>query len=123
MSYLFISGRTTDQAKGMHIGKLGEFYEKAVSMIEMNASDMGCAGFEEGDAVMIVSEWGEAPAWVKKSDIPSGMVFTPMGPIANAVTGSDTEGTGMPLFKGFYVDVKKIASDEERETGHKADER
>jgi formylmethanofuran dehydrogenase subunit D len=108
MSYLFISGRTTDQAKGMHIGKLGEFYEKAVSMIEMSASDMEREGFGEGDAVTISSEWGEALGWVKKSDIPAGMVFTPMGPVANAITSFDTEGTGMPLFKGFQVNLKKI---------------
>ena len=112
MGYLFISGRTIDQAKGMHMGKHTDFYGRAVSMIEMNERDMENESFVEGEAVRIVSQWGEADGWVKKSDVPQGMVFVPMGPVANAVSGVDTEGTGMPLFKGFNVDVKKVKNDE-----------
>ena len=112
MGYLFVSGRTIDQAKGMHMGKHTDFYGRAVSMIEMNEQDMEGEALVEGEAVRIVSPWGEADGWVKKSDIPCGMVFVPMGPVANAVSGVDTEGTGMPLFKGFTVDVKKVKNDE-----------
>ncbi|MDR1944017.1 MAG: formylmethanofuran dehydrogenase [Synergistaceae bacterium] len=115
MSYLFISGRTTDQAKGMHIGKLDEFYMRAVSMIEMNAEDMERENLNDGEAVTISSEWGEASGWVKKSDVTPGMVFTPMGPVANAITSPDTEGTGMPLFKGFTVEIKKAGRPEDGE--------
>jgi len=114
VSYLFISGRTIDQAKGMHLGKHTGFYEKAVATIEMNEMDMEIGRFSEGEAVVITSEWGEANCLVKKSDIPRGMVFLPLGPVANAISGTDTEGTGMPLFKGFSVDVRKMENDETR---------
>lgn len=106
-TYLLISGRTLDQAKGMHLGKDSEFYGRAVSMVEMNELDMRDDALKEGDAVKITSEWGEASGWVKKSDIPPGMVFIPMGPVANAVSGVGTEGTGMPLFKGFSVKIQR----------------
>lgn len=111
MSYLLISGRTTDQARGMHLGKHTDFYHEAVSMLEMNALDMESEALNDGDSVVISSQWGEAEGRVKATDIPRGMVFIPMGPVANAVSGSDTEGTGMPLFKGFSVGVKKGKSD------------
>lgn len=112
MPYLLISGRTIDQAKGMHLGKHTAFYDRAVSMVEMNELDMKGEALEEGDAVKITSEWGEGDGWVKKSDIPRGMLFIPMGPVANAVSGVGTEGTGMPLFKGFPVEVRKAESHE-----------
>ncbi len=111
MGYLFISGRTIDQAKGMHMGKHTDFYDRAVSMVEMNEKDMEEEEFSEGDAVLLASRWGEAGGWVKRADIPRGMIFVPMGPVANAVSGVDTEGTGMPLFKGFSVEVRKVKND------------
>lgn len=114
MAYLLLSGRTIDQAKGMHMGKCSAFYGRAISTVEMSESDMRDEVLEEGDAVRIISEWGETGGWVKKSDIPRGMVFIPMGPAANAVSGTDTEGTGMPLFKGFSVEIRKAENHEPR---------
>jgi Formylmethanofuran dehydrogenase subunit D len=108
VSYLLISGRTIDQATGMHVGKLSETYRKAVSMIEMNAADMEREGLADGDAVRVSSPSGAQEGWARKADLPAGMVFIPMGPVANAISGSDTEGTGMPLFKGFSVEIEKI---------------
>ena len=35
-----------------------------------------------------------------------GMVFIPCGLWANAICGDETYGMGMPLFKGFPVDVE-----------------
>jgi formylmethanofuran dehydrogenase subunit D len=34
------------------------------------------------------------------------MVFIPCGSWANAITGDDTYSMGMPLFKGFPVEVE-----------------
>ena len=115
MSYIFISGRTIDQAKGMHLGKHTDFYAKAVATIEMNELDMENERFSEGEAVTVASEWGEAECRVKKSEIPRGMVFVPLGPVANALSDVDTEGTGMPLFKGFSVDVRKVENNGTRD--------
>ena len=35
-----------------------------------------------------------------------GMVFIPCGSWANAITGDETYSMGMPLFKGFPVEVE-----------------
>jgi formylmethanofuran dehydrogenase subunit D len=36
-----------------------------------------------------------------------GMVFIPCGAWANAVCGDDTYSMGMPLFKGFPVEIER----------------
>lgn len=37
--------------------------------------------------------------------LPEDVVFMPMGPTVNLLVGSETEGTGMPSFKGLKVEV------------------
>lgn len=110
--YTLISGRSIDQAAGMHAGKRSEFYERVVSTIEMNEADMAAEVVAEGEFVRLVSRWGSVRVRARKSSIPSGMIFIPMGPAANAISGVETEGTGMPLFKGFAVEIEKEKHDE-----------
>jgi len=107
MKYRLISGRTIDQAKGMHVGKRSDFYRAAVSTVEMNEQDMKDSALRDGDLVRIASRWGEAEGRARIADLPRGMAFIPMGPVANALSGTDTEGTGMPLFKGFTVEIDR----------------
>lgn len=111
-SYTLISGRSIEQAAGMHAGKRSELYERVVYTIEMNAADMEAEAVAEGEFVRLISQWGSVRVRARKSSIPRGMIFIPMGPAANAVSGVETEGTGMPLFKGFAVEVEKEKRDE-----------
>ena len=106
--FILITGRTVQQAAGLHKGKDSEEYRRATALVEMNAADMARLGIEEGQVVRLRSATGEVdmPAHIGK--VPSMIVFVPMGPVANSLVGPETEGTGMPSFKGLTVEIELI---------------
>jgi formylmethanofuran dehydrogenase subunit D len=65
-------------------------------------------GIKNGSPVKVTSKYGSVI--VKAQRYPwganPGMVFIPCGSWANAITGDDTYSMGMPLFKGFPVEVE-----------------
>jgi len=69
----------------------------------MNAEDMARLGIAEGQVVRVQTRSGEAEVPVRAGALPSGVVFMPLGPAANQLSGADTDGTGMPLLKGLTV--------------------
>jgi formylmethanofuran dehydrogenase subunit D len=103
---LLTSGRTLKQGRTMELGKLGLEYLQEVGICEMDKVTMEALGLEEGDAVRVETIHGSV---VVKSKIDRraepGVVFIPCGPYANAVTGPDTEGTGMPSFKSVSAQL------------------
>ncbi|MBE8540404.1 molybdopterin dinucleotide binding domain-containing protein [Geoglobus acetivorans] len=101
-----ISGRTIDQGKTVE-EKLSEEYFKAVSYCEMNEMDFKKLGLKEGDRVKVKTEFGEVVVFAKIGELPRGVIFIPMGPYANQVISDDTDGTGMPRFKGVRGIVEK----------------
>jgi formylmethanofuran dehydrogenase subunit D len=105
-----ITGRTIDQGKTVE-EKLSEEYFKAVSYCELSKEDFEALGLAEGDRVKIKSDFGEVVVFARIGDLPRGIIFIPMGPYANAVISEDTDGTGMPRFKGVRAVVDK--TDEE----------
>lgn len=107
-TFVLITGRTVKQAVGMHKGKETEAYRRATSLVEMNAEDMAHLGIEEGQLVRVRNAIGQVEVSVKTGTAPPKMVFVPMGPVANALIGSETEGTGMPSFKGLTVEIEPI---------------
>jgi formylmethanofuran dehydrogenase subunit D len=48
----------------------------------------------------------EVPA--RSGKLPPGLVFMPLGPAANALIGTETDSTGIPLFKGLEVEVEPV---------------
>lgn len=74
----------------------------------MNLADMEELGLSEGDQVRVRSTEGEVVATVSPADMPSGMVFMPMGETANRLVGVHTSGTGMPPFKSMQVEVSAL---------------
>jgi formylmethanofuran dehydrogenase subunit D len=103
---LLTSGRTLKQGRTMELGKLGPEYLQEVGICEMDKVTMEALGLEEGDAVRVETIHGSV---IVKSKIDRraepGVVFIPCGPYANAVTGPDTEGTGMPGFKSVSAQL------------------
>lgn len=99
---LLTSGRTLKQGRAMELGKLGPEYLKEVSICEMDKVTLETLGLNEGDPVRVETIHGSVVV-TSKLDRRSepGVVFIPCGPFANAITGSDTEGTGMPNFKSI----------------------
>ena len=100
-----ITGRTRRQADGLHLGKDSEEYRQATALVEMSAEDIARLGLEEGDRVRLQTAAGEVQVPVYTGDLPSGLLFMPMGPTANALVGTDTDASGTPPFKDLKVQV------------------
>ncbi len=101
-----ISGRTINQGKTVE-EKLSEEYFNAVSYCEINEKDFKKLGLNEGDRVKVKTDFGEVVVFAKVGEVPEGIVFIPMGPYANRVISDDTDGTGMPRFKGVRGSIEK----------------
>lgn len=107
-NFILITGRTVKQAAGLHKGKDSEAYRRATKVVEMNAADMSRLGIGEGQVVRLRSTAGQAEMPAQIGKVPSKMVFVPMGPEANSLIGPETDGTGMPSFKGLMVEIEPI---------------
>lgn len=103
--FTLITGRTAEQGKGLHLGKGSGAYLHATALLEMNAEDMARLGIMEGQIVRVHTVAGQVEVPAHRGEIPPGLVFIPLGPVGNTLIGIDTEGTGMPLFKGLTAEV------------------
>lgn len=81
---------------------------QAVVRAEMSGPDMERLGLSEGQYVRIVNIDGRVEMPVFMGNLPNGMLFIPMGPEANRLIGHDTQGKGMPSYKGQKVEVEKL---------------
>jgi len=107
--FILITGRTREQAKGLHSGGGGSAeHIKATARVEMSPDDMKRLNILEGDVVRVTSLSGTTEVKVYEGDLPQGMIFIPMGPSANKLVGAETFGTGMPLFKEQVVEIIKL---------------
>jgi formylmethanofuran dehydrogenase subunit D len=104
--FTLITGRTPEQGRGLHEGKDSEAYHQATTLVEMNPRDMARLEIEEGQVVWVRTETGQVEAPVRMGTLPEGLLFMPMGPAANTLIGTETEGTGMPPFKGLEAEVE-----------------
>ncbi len=101
-----ISGRTIEQ--GMHLeDKTSSGYKDVCSCCIMNRKDMFRLGLSDQGNVKLKNKFGEVVLKACIGEIDVGLIFLPLGPWANAVTGHEKENDGMPLFKGICVDVEK----------------
>jgi len=108
MELTLITGRTVEQGCTKEHAKISGEYMMSVAICEMNAEDMKRLGVKDGGNVKISTEIGSIVVKAVKSRRirTPGIVFIPFGPWVNAILPSDTEGTGMPLLKGFKVRVE-----------------
>lgn len=104
--FILITGRTREQADGLHKGKNSQAYRKATALVEMCTEDMARLAIEEGQIVRLKTASNQVEVPVRTGALPSGMVFIPMGPVANLLIDTETEGTGMPAFKGLTVEME-----------------
>jgi formylmethanofuran dehydrogenase subunit D len=101
--FILITGRTREQAHGLHKGKDSEAYREATALVEMCPEDMARLAIEKGQIVRLRTKSDQVEVPVRTGALPSGMLFIPMGPVANRLIETETEGTGMPAFKGLTV--------------------
>ena len=76
-----------------------------VNTLIMHPDDMKELSIPEGGTVTARSDWGEAVFQCKQGKVPAGMIFVPYGPPTCKLMGQSTDGTGMPLSKGWEVEI------------------
>jgi formylmethanofuran dehydrogenase subunit D len=107
--FIVNAGRTTKQGQQINIGKDDAAYQATVTTLIMNAADLAELGILAGSTVRLRSENGEANFLCQAGKVPPGMIFVPYGPPTCRLMGSTTDGTGMPLSKGWEVEVELVA--------------
>jgi formylmethanofuran dehydrogenase subunit D len=105
---ILITGRTIDQGVGKEMGKGSKEYFDSAALCFIDESDMKKLGVKSRANVKVTSKYGSVIVKAAKNPYGSnpGLVFIPCGLWANAVCGDETFGMGMPLFKGFQVEVE-----------------
>ncbi|NYT02107.1 MAG: molybdopterin dinucleotide-binding protein [Methanosarcinales archaeon] len=100
-----ISGRTLGQGACCE-AKMSPVFPKEVAFCSISEEDFRTLELPDDGNVVVTSDFGHTVLKARKDDgLPSGLVFIPMGPWANALVGPDTGGCGMPQFKGLQVEV------------------
>ena len=105
---ILITGRTIDQGVGKEMGKGSKEYFDSSSICFIDEADMKKLGIKSRSNVKVTSKYGSVIVKAAKNPYGSnpGLVFIPCGLWANAICGDETFGMGMPLFKGFQVEVE-----------------
>ena len=105
---VLITGRTIDQGVGKEMGKGSKEYFDSSSVCFVDQADLIKLGIKARTNVRVTSKYGSVIVKALKNPYGNnpGIVFIPCGTWANAITGDETFGMGMPLFKGFPVDVE-----------------
>lgn len=106
--FLMNPGRTTKQGQQINIGKDHADYEAMVNTLTMNSEDLKELGILPGSTVRARSETGEAEFKCQAGKVPPGMIFVPYGPPTCRLMAYTTDGTGMPLSKGWEVELDLV---------------
>jgi len=106
--FTLITGRTKEQGQARHVGKDSHAYQQATAWMEMNSEDMAHMGIAEGQVVRAQTPAGQIELPVRAGALPAGVVFMPLGPAANRLGGTATDGTGMPLLKGLSISIRPM---------------
>ncbi|CEG12007.1 putative tungsten-containing formylmethanofuran dehydrogenase subunit D [groundwater metagenome] len=102
-----ITARTLKQGMTMEESKLSQSYQDACAIAFLNENDMAKFNLKEGDLLKAKTSYGEVVVKCGKAVIDEGNLLIPMGPWANILIGGNTDGTGMPNFKGIDVEILK----------------
>jgi formylmethanofuran dehydrogenase subunit D len=106
--FMLNPSRTAKQGAQINVGKESAEYLAIVNTLTMHPADMASLGVAPGDMVCVRNEHGEATFRCEKGNVPEGMLFVPYGPPTCRLMGASTDGTGMPLSKGWDVDVEPV---------------
>ena len=111
LSLILTTGRTLKQGISMEIGKLEPSYSVETGQVFIDKTDAEKLAITKEDLLEIISENGEVilPCTITKEHHP-GIAFIPIGPFANRLVGSQTNGTGMPSFKNIPIQVRLVSN-------------
>ena len=103
--FILNASRSSKQGTLINVGKDSEEYQALTNTMTMAAEDMEELGLVEGQMALVRTEFGEASFKCEAGKVPEGMIFVPYGPPTCKLMGGDTDGTGMPMSKGWEVEV------------------
>ena len=103
--FILNSSRSSKQGTLINVGKDSEEYQALTTTMTMDPEDMKEIGLAAGQMAIIRTEFGEATFRCEAGKIPRGMIFVAYGPPTCKLMGGDTDGTGMPMSKGWEVEV------------------
>lgn len=103
--FILNASRSSKQGTLINVGKDSEEYKALTSTMTMAASDMEKIGLVEGQRALVRTEFGEEAFQCQAGKVPEGMIFVPYGPPTCKLMGGNTDGTGMPMSKGWEVEV------------------
>src|SRR3989304_3413791 len=103
-----ITGRTIDQGVGKELGKGSQEYYESCAVCFLDPVDIKKLGLKNDMNVQVTSKYGSVILKAKKYNRGAmpGMIFIPCGLWANAICGLETYSMGMPLYRGFTVEVE-----------------
>ena len=105
-----ISGRTAQQGIALEEGKTSDAYMASTAHVQLNTVDAEALSLDADEPVQVATSHGSVIVnWKTAKNIDPGTAFFPYGPWANQVIGTDTQGTGMPLYKGLKASVEPAA--------------
>lgn len=103
ISGILITVRTGRQGAEMEKSKFSAEYEKEISTLSVSPEDYKLLELGEGSRGLLRSSAGQVEVICKSVEGPRGIFFLPLGPVANRLLPSETEGTGVPEFKNIPV--------------------
>lgn len=103
ISGLLITVRTSRQGASMEKGKYTEEYIQEISTLTVSHEDYAILGLNQNNRVVIRNSAGKITVACRSKEGPSGLFFLPLGPLANMLISEETNGTGVPNFKGIPV--------------------
>jgi formylmethanofuran dehydrogenase subunit D len=107
ISGLLVTVRSAKQGAEMMANKLGAEYGREISSLRINAEDMHALAVSEGQPARMASPYGEVTVTCHPADVPRGIFFLPLGPLANQLfSGANTDGTGVPDWKRQPVTIQ-----------------
>jgi len=106
-SFILVTGRSAAQGRAKEKGKKTAEYVDSVTVCEFDPVDLKALGAEPGENIRISTAQGTVILKAAESkQIPhEGIIFIPYGPWANMLVDPETNGTGMPSFKGISCEV------------------
>lgn len=107
ISGLLVTVRTAKQGAEMMANKLSAAYAREIASLRIHPDDMLELAVSEGQSVCLASPYGEVTVICHPADVPRGIFFLPLGPLANQLfSGANTDGTGVPDWKRQPVTIR-----------------
>lgn len=112
---LLITVRTGRQGAAMEKGKSSLEYVQEISTMTISSEDFASLDLAQDQKAVLKSSVGEVLVTCRVGDGPKGLFFLPLGPVANRLIDEETQGTGVPDFKGIPVVIGSDYSKVEEE--------